>query len=285
MTVSGTGNRRDPRDRRGGSTSGKPSSHADRKRRDGPPRASTDRSTLPGRGTKPLRANPEPKKPDLPDEEPQLPRAVMREIDRVLGRTPRAREVALALSVGSAAIDEGLVDVAVQALAWAKHQAPRVVAIREAYGVALYLAENFPAALSELQAYRRMSGKADQHHLIADAERALGRDVDRVARTVEEMIGDEQVPVDRRVEGVIVWASMLADGDQLEQGRAVLRRFGAATTIDDDEAAARFDYVVGDLAERAGDLAVARAAFARVVEHDDEIGDAGQRLERLEADA
>lgn len=232
-------------------------------------------------GAAPLRAPKEPPKPTLPNEPVQLPNSVVREIDRVLGRSPRSREVALALSVGSAAIDEGFVDFAVDVLAWAKFQAPRVIAIREAYGVALYLSERYASALTELQAYRRMSGKRDQNHLIADAERAVGRDVDQVRRTVEEVLTDEQVPIERRVEAVIVWASMLAEADQVEQGRAVLRRFVAATTIDDVDAAARFDYVVGDLADKAGDRKAALAAFGRVADHDDELGDVAERIEQL----
>ena len=241
------------------------------------------RRELPGKGQIPRRQAPAPPRPNLPDEDPQLPRAVEREIDRVLGRSPRSREVALSLSVGSAAIDEGLVDVALEALAWAKYQAPRVIPVREAYGVALYIAEDFAAALTELQAYRRMSGRTDQNHLIADAERALGREPHRVAATVEEMIDDTQVPIDRRVEGVIVWAMSHADAGQLDQARAVLRRFAAGNEIGDDEAALRFDYVVGDLAERAGDLALAREAFERVAAQDDEFADVDERLEKLTA--
>jgi hypothetical protein len=241
------------------------------------------RRELPGKGQVPRRQAPAPPRPNLPDEDPQLPRAVEREIDRVLGRSPRSREVALSLSVGSAAIDEGLVDVALEALAWAKYQAPRVIAVREAYGVALYIAEDFAAALTELQAYRRMSGRTDQNHLIADAERALGREPHRVAATVEEMVDDTEVPIDRRVEGAIVWAMSHADAGQLDQAQAVLRRFAAGHDIGDDEAALRFDYVVGDLAERAGDLASAREAFERVATQDDAFADVGERLDRLTA--
>src|SRR6266496_3832125 len=56
----------------------------------------------------------------------------------------------------------------------AKAQAPRSGAVREVLGLAYYEADRWREALRELQAYRRMTGRADQNHLIADAYRALG---------------------------------------------------------------------------------------------------------------
>src|SRR6266542_1925982 len=56
----------------------------------------------------------------------------------------------------------------------AKELAPRSGAVREILGIALYRAERFRDALRELQAYRRMTGRLDQNHLIADCYRALG---------------------------------------------------------------------------------------------------------------
>ena len=56
----------------------------------------------------------------------------------------------------------------------AKWLASRSGAVREVLGIALYRTERFRDALRELQAYRRMTGRADQNHLIADSYRALG---------------------------------------------------------------------------------------------------------------
>ena len=176
-----------------------------------------------------------------------------REIERALGPGPRADEVALALSVGADAIDADRPDVALEALAWAKDQAPRVAPIREAYGVACYLDGDWARALTELQAYRRMTGRNDQNHLIADCHRGLGRETSKVAEPVEQALADERVRDDVRAEAVIVWAGALADAGDLGAARAVLRRELARA---DDPAA---DHVVrlvtaaADLAERDGD--------------------------------
>lgn len=230
-------------------------------------------------------------RPALPDDErPQLPRDVLREIERALGRGRRADDVALALSIGSAAIDADRLDVALEALAWAKQEASRIASIREAYGVALYLADRYDAALSELQAYRRLSGSNDQNHLIADALRALGRDNDQIAEVAEASIEDRRVPVDRRVEAIIVWASALADRGDVRGGRALLRRFVARSGADvassrgdDAEHELRLAYLVADLAERDGDLEVARRELTHIADADPDYLDVAERLERLGA--
>lgn len=179
----------------------------------------------------------------------------MREITRALGAGRKANDVALALSVGSAAIDEQRPDVAREALAWAKYEAPRVASVREAYGVALYLAGDFSAALSELQAYRRLTHRVDQNHLIADCLRALKRDLDQVSSTAEALLVDGQAPEDRRAEAAIVWGAALADAGQIRSGRVVLNRFLERNRSGDAEYDLRVRYVAADLADRDDDPA------------------------------
>lgn len=217
-----------------------------------------------------------PRRPDLPtDEQPHLPRPARKEIERVLGKGPRADDVALALSVGSDAIDLGRIDVALEALTWAKHEASRVAAVREALGVARYLDEDFAGALTELQAYRRMTGRTDQNHLIADCLRGLGRDVERIAAPVEEVLTDERAAADRQAEAVIVWAAALADDGQLAAARALVRRHlqGATGPGSDAAAASRLRLLVfaADLAERDGDPQAARSYRAEVGRADPEL--------------
>ena len=183
--------------------------------------------------------------------------------------------MALALSVGADAIDAGRVDVALEALAWAKHLAPRVASIREAHGVARYLDEDFAGALTELQAYRRMTGRTDQNHLIADCLRGLGRDLDRVTEPVEVLLEDSDAPADRQDEGVIVWASALADDGQVEAARALIRRRLQRASGRDDAAMSpgrlRLLVVAADLAARAGDETAARAYRDRIAAADPEL--------------
>jgi tetratricopeptide (TPR) repeat protein len=207
---------------------------------------------------RPGRDRPAPPRPPLPDdEEPSLPRGVQREIERALGAGRKARDVTLALSIGAAAIDEDRPDIALQMLTWAKHEAPRVASVREAFGVALYLDEQYAAALTELQAYRRLTGKLDQNHLVADCYRALGRGLDRVAESAEALIADEDAPDDRRAEAVIVWAAALADEGDIGAGRAVIRRFLERRRAGDEPHDLRVRYLAADLAERQQDEAEA----------------------------
>jgi hypothetical protein len=227
-----------------------------------------------------VRTEAPPPRPELPtDEQPLLPRAVEKEIDRTLGKGSKAKDIALALSIGSAAIDEGRSDVAVEVLAWAKHEAPRISAVREAYGVALYLDEQFAAALSELQAYRRITGRIDQNHLVADCLRALDRDIDQIAAAAEALIDDEQAPEDRRAEAVIVWAAALADSGDLGGARSIVRRFLERRRSGDAEHDLRARYLAADLAERAGDRGETRRQLELIVAVDPAFLDAMERLE------
>lgn len=238
-------------------------------RGDAPPRRSRQASTAPP-------------KPALPsDEQPVLPRGVRKEIDRTLGPGPKANDVALALSIGSAAIEDDRPDVALEVLAWAKHEAPRLAPVREAYGVALYLAERFSAALTELQAYRRLTGRLDQNHLVADCLRAVGRDLDQVAQAAEPLLADDEAPEDRRAEAAIVWAAALADGGDIGAGRAVLRRFLERRRPQDAEHDLRVRWLMADLAERDGDRTEAARQLASIVAADPGFLDAAERLDAL----
>jgi hypothetical protein len=128
-------------------------------------------------------------------------------------------------------------------------------------GVAAYLAGDYQRALNELRTYRRLSASLDQEHLVADCLRALGHSVAEVADTVELML-EADVPAERRVEALIVWANAVADAGDARAARAVLRR-GTRALLDEagNEATWRYQYAVGDLALRDGDEATARRAL------------------------
>lgn len=219
--------------------------------------------------------------PAFPDGlEIALPKGVARELRQVL-KDREQESVGKALTYGAMLIDEGDGETAVPYLAYAKEVAPRVATIREALGIACYLAERYKEALAELQAYRRLTGKVDQNHVIADCQRALGRPTAKVGETVQEM-DPEDVGPERYAEGIIVWASALADGGDVAAGRAVLRRLlGGSRPRKPSEADLRLWYVAGDLAERDGDAAAARRWFAAIGEHDDDFHDVPDRLAAL----
>ncbi len=160
----------------------------------------------------------------------------------------------------------------------AKDLSPRSGAVREVLGIALYQAERYRDALREIQAYRRMTGRTDQDHLVADSYRALGQPqkaVDQVRATLRGRIPDEV-----RAENVVVGASALADMGRFAEALTMLRSFQT-----DERRARPFDlrvwYVTGDLLERWGRPAEAAEQFRRILRHDPAAFDTPERLARL----
>ena len=170
-------------------------------------------------------------------------------------------------------------DAAVRAAVEAKDAAPRSGAVRELLGIALYRAGRFRDALRELQAYRRMTGRADQNHLIADAHRALGQHV----RAVEEARATLRLRLPEQVhaEAVIVGAEALADLGRFDEAIGFIRSHPVRERV-----ARRSDlrvwYAAGDVLERAGRRGEAATEFRRIVRHDAAAFDAAERLAALE---
>lgn len=102
----------------------------------------------------------------------------------------------------------------------ARSRSTRITAIREAVGIAAYQCGDWPQALSELRAARRMGSKSALLPLIADCERGMGRPQRAIelAATPEaaELDGDEADELR------IVVAGARADLGQLEQALIVL---------------------------------------------------------------
>src|SRR5437588_678607 len=53
--------------------------------------------------------------------------------------------------------------------------APDVPAVRELYGLTLYRLGRWKAATNQLEAFRQLTGSVEQHPVLADSYRALGR--------------------------------------------------------------------------------------------------------------
>ena len=161
----------------------------------------------------------------------------------------------------------------------AKGFAPRAPAVREVLGLALYGQERYQEALTEMQAYRRMSGRADQNHIIADCLRSLGRP-DRAVPLAEEALAARGVPVAAKAEAVIVAASALADQGKFDQALGMLRRIRTRDDVATPEVI-RVWYVTGDILERSGHRDEARREFRKIVRHDAGAFDAAERAARL----
>jgi len=158
----------------------------------------------------------------------------------------------------------------------AKALAPRSGAVREVLGLAMYGLGRWQEALTELKAYKRISGRTDQNHLIADSLRGLGRPKEAVP-LAEEVLRVKGVPNEAKAEAVIVAASALADQGRFAEALAFLAR---AKTRDDrsEDYTLRLWYVKGDILARAGRRQEAAEEFRRIMQHDPSAYDAAERL-------
>jgi len=175
-------------------------------------------------------------------------------------------------------LERGKDEKAAAAARRAKEMASRSGAVRELLGMALYRSGRYRDALRELQAYRRMTGRVDQNHLIADSLRALGEPEKAVAPAREAMRA--RIPAEVRAEAAVVGASALADLRRFDEALSMLKAFPTEPSRARD-----FDlrvwYTTGDVLARAGRKAEAAEHFRRVMRHDPAAYDAAERLAQL----
>jgi tetratricopeptide (TPR) repeat protein len=201
-------------------------------------------------------------------------------IDEIRASTPKAKQEAAIAAFEHARelLQRGRDGGAAEAAAEAKRLAPRSGAVRELYGVALYRTGRYRDALRELQAYRRMTGRLDQNHLMADSYRGLGMPDKAVPVAVEAV--RSRLREEPRAEAAIVGASALADLGRYDEALGLLRGFpGRRDEADPWEL--RVWYVAGDVLQRAGRPSEAAEEFRRVVRYDAGAFDAAERLAAL----
>jgi tetratricopeptide (TPR) repeat protein len=207
-----------------------------------------------------------------------VPRAIAEEV-RVTARRGQAEHALQAFEEAVGLLERGRDAGAARAAETAKGLAPRSGSVREVLGIALYRQKRFREALRELQAYRRMTGRLDQNHLIADCHRALGAPEKAVAAARQAL--KASVPDEARVEAAIVGAAALADLERFAEAVGLLRQFPSRDRLSRDFEL-RLWYVTGDILERAGRTSEAASEFGRVVRHDPGAFDAAERLAGLE---
>ena len=161
----------------------------------------------------------------------------------------------------------------------AKAMAPRSASVREVLGIAYYGVGRWPDALTELKAYKRMTGRVDQNHLIADCYRALERPEEAVP-LADEVLRDRGAPNEAKAEAVIVAASALADQARYSEALALLARAKTREDVAEDYTL-RLWYVRGDILEKAGRPDEAATEFRKVMRHDPAAFDAAERLAAL----
>jgi tetratricopeptide (TPR) repeat protein len=237
------------------------------------------RSGSPRRGSSQGRPRPGPSQVGAP-RKASHPRSHPKFIDeiRATAKPGQAESAVKAFEHAVDLLDRGRDAPAIAAASEAKALAPRSGAVREILGIALYRSGRFREALSELQAYRRMTGRLDQNHLVADCHRALGAPDKAVGPAMEALrsIASDEV----RAEAAVVGASALADLGRYQEALGLLRGFRPKGHGARDYEL-RVWYVAGDIMERAGMRDEAAAEFRRVVRHDPGVFDAAERLAAL----
>ena len=208
--------------------------------------------------------------PALPGDVEEEIRQTVRPADQGTVRSRLARAIRL--------LERGDPAAAVVEAEKAKQLAPRSSAAREVLGLAYYGAERWREAVTELKAYRRITGRVDQNHLIADALRGLGRPREAVPLVEEELAGRASEAA--KTEAAIVAASALADTGRFPEALAFLGRVkpsgdGARPHT------LRLWYTRGDILARAGRDREAAEEFRKVMRHDASAFDAAERLAQL----
>jgi tetratricopeptide (TPR) repeat protein len=156
--------------------------------------------------------------------------------------------------------------------------APTAESVRELLGLTYYRLGRWKQAVSELETFRDLSGSTEQHPVLADCYRALGRHA-KVEELWEELraVSPSGALV---AEGRIVYAGSLADAGKLREAIKVLEE-AKPPTRKPQLHHLRVTYALADLQERAGDLPRARQLFAIVAAADPELGDVEARLRAL----
>jgi tetratricopeptide (TPR) repeat protein len=217
--------------------------------------------------------------PPLPDEVTgrELDRAVRAELSSLASDS--ADLVARHLVMAARLVDDDP-DIAVAHAMAAQRRAGRIAAVREAAGIAAYLAGRYGDALAELRAARRLSGSQEHLPLMADCERGLGRP----ERALELARAPEVASLDQpgKIEMRIVAAGARRDMGQLEAAVLTLavpelRAKGRAPWL------ARLRYAYADALVAVGHEDEAKDWFAASVEADEyEETDAAARLAELD---
>ena len=137
---------------------------------------------------------------------------------------------------------------------------PDASAVRELLGLCQYRLGQYAAATKELEAFVELTNSVEQHPVLMDCARALGKH-----RQVDELWEELAAasPSGALVtEGRIVLAGSHADQGRLTEAIATLdRRTAEPNRVQEHHV--RVWYALADLYERAGDLPKARELFLR----------------------
>ena len=187
----------------------------------------------------------------------------------------------LARRVGDAAVsfEADRFDEARSILGPIAKETPDVAEVRELLGLTYYRLGRWRDAVRELEAFFALTSSTEQHPVLADSYRALGRHA-----RVEELWSElrEDSPSAELVhEGRIVSAGSLADQDRLADAIRLLEK-GWKTPRQPKDHHLRRGYALADLYERAGSVPRARQLFVWLNQVAPDFADVVVRLDSLE---
>ena len=156
--------------------------------------------------------------------------------------------------------------------------APDIADVRELHGLILYRLGRFSAAMAELEYFRELSGSVEQHPVLADCHRALGRWADVEALWRE--LGAASPSAELVTEGRLVLAGSKADRGELPAAIRVLEQGWRLPSRPRDHHLRRA-YALADLYERAGRSPRARELFRWVETHNPRLADVSERVRAL----
>ena len=151
--------------------------------------------------------------------------------------------------------------------------------VRELLGVCAYREGRWREAVKELEAFRGLTGSTEQHPVLADSYRALGRWSE--ASALWDELREASPSADLVAEGRIVAAGALADQGRLDDAIRLLEA-GRKKVKRPRDRHLRMAYAVADLHERAGDVPRAREQFSWIRSQDPDFADVGDRLAGLD---
>ncbi|MHB8244920.1 MAG: hypothetical protein ACYDGN_06115 [Acidimicrobiales bacterium] len=208
----------------------------------------------------------------------ELPRPVVEEL-RALSGDHTAAVLERQLMHAAQAYERDRYKEALQAVKSVLDAVPQATAARELHGLILYRLGSWRQAAKELRAVHEATDSYDQHPVIADCERAMGR-LDNVKQLWEEM-RREGVDKEVLVEGRLVMSGALADAGETDEAIKILQPAGKLHRKNADVSLLREWYALANLYELAGDLPRARELFLRVATQAPDLLDAPDRLRAI----
>jgi hypothetical protein len=158
-------------------------------------------------------------------------------------------------------------------------EVPDAPSIQELNGMLFYRTGKWAAAVKELEASHAQTMSFDLYPAIMDCRRAQKQwaKVEEFWTELKEISPDPEV----MAEGRIVYASSLAEQGLLEEGIRVLEKVPRPRR-EPKMHHLRSWYVLADFYETAGDVAMARIWFDRIMTYEPDMADVAHRLELLD---